>query len=363
MTKTLVIAAAGTGGHVMPGLAVAKIMIERGWNVHWIGTKVGMERKLVEKYDIPFDELNFQGLRGKGLETMLTGGFKLVGSILRSRNLLKKCQADIVFSTGGYVAVPVCLAAGAISIPYVLMNSDAEPLLSVKLVQGNSSGVLCGFQGLAADLAGNKALITGNPVREEIIKVRHPEVRYAEPKDKLDLLIFGGSLGAKVFNETAPRALALIPEDKRPNVVHQCGIKAVPDVEALYKELGVKAEVVPFIEDMAAAYEKADVVLARAGAISVSELTAAGVPAILVPLVVKTTSHQKGNAEYMSKEGAAVYLPQTELTPERLAEVIQELDRETLLEMAKKAKLLGHPGAATTAANFLEHIYSGRLQK
>ncbi len=363
MTKTLVIAAAGTGGHVMPGIAVANIMLERGWNVHWIGTKVGMERKLVEKDNIPFDALNFKGLRGKGIETMLTGGFKLVGSIIKSRSLLKKYDTDIVFSTGGYVAVPVCLAAGSAGIPYVLMNSDSDPLLSVKMVQGNSSGVLCGFPGAAATLAGRKAIVIGNPVRSEILQVRRPEERYKDRTGKLNLLIFGGSLGAKVFNETAPRALALIPQEQRPKVTHQCGIKAVSEVKKLYEELGVEAEVVPFIDDMAAAYDNADFVLARAGAISVSELTAAGVPAILVPLVVSTTSHQKGNAEYMSKEGAAVYLPQAELTPERLAEVIQELDRRKLLEMAIISKELGRPHAAQTAADFLEHIYSGRMSK
>lgn len=356
MKKHLVIAAAGTGGHVMPGIAVAKIMIARGWEVSWIGTKVGMEKRLVERQKIPFRSLDFEGLRGKGIKTLLFGGFKLLGSIFTSKKYLTEDKADAVFSTGGYVAVPVCLAAGLKGIPYVLMNSDADPLLSIKMVQANSAGVMCGFDGKAAKEAGKLAVVTGNPVRKEIVAIPEPEIRYKEKTGKLNLLIFGGSLGARVFNERAPRSLALIPEEQRPNVVHQCGVNDLEKVKNLYKELNVTAEVVPFIDDMAGAYTKADVVLARAGAISVSELMVAGVPSILVPLVVKTTSHQVGNAKYMEEAGAAIYLPQEQLTPEKLAEVLQGLDRDKLLEMALRAKKLGKPDAAQTVADFIEFI-------
>lgn len=356
MKKHLVIAAAGTGGHVMPGIAVAKIMISRGWDVSWVGTKAGMEKRLVERHGILFTALDFEGLRGKGLKTLLFGGFKLLSSIFQSKKYLTEVKADAVFSTGGYIAVPVCLGAGLKGIPYVLMNSDADPLLSIKMIQGNASGVMCGFDGKAAKEAGKRAVVTGNPVRKEIVSLPSPEERYAGRSGKLNLLIFGGSLGARVFNENAPKAIALIPKEVRPAVVHQCGVNDLEKVKNLYKELGVEAEVVPFIDDMAAAYMKADVVLARAGAISVSELMVAGVPAILVPLVVKTTSHQVGNAKYMQDAGASIYLPQTELTPPKLAEIIGSLDREKLLEMAKKAKGLGKPNAATTVADFIEHI-------
>ncbi len=356
MSKSLVIAAAGTGGHVMPGIAVARLMMARGWNVYWLGTETGMERRIVEKHGIPFTALDFEGLRGKGVKTMLFGGFKLLNCIYKSKKYLTEHKADVVFSTGGYIAVPVCLGAGLDSIPYVLMNSDADPLLSIRMIQGNSSGIMCGFDGNAAKLAGKRGIVTGNPVRKEILAIPDPEMRYAQEKGRMNLLIFGGSLGAQVFNQTAPKAISLIPEDKRPNVVHQCGIKAVAEVQESYRQFGVKAEVVPFIEDMASAYEKADIVLARAGAISVSEMMVAGIPSILVPLVVKTTSHQRGNAVFMAEKGAAIHLPQSELTPEKLAETIGTLDREKLLEMAKNAKKLGKPNAATTVADFLEHI-------
>ena len=356
MSKHLVIAAAGTGGHVMPGVAVAKILISRGWTVSWIGTEQGMERRIVEHQKIPFTALDFQGLRGKGLKTMLFGGFKLLKCIAQSRTILTKKHADAVFSTGGYIAVPVCLAAGLKGIPYVLMNSDADPLLSIKMVQVNAACVMCGFDGKAAKLAGDKGVVTGNPVRKEILAIPAPEERYQGREGRLKLLIFGGSLGAQVFNQNVPSLITALSPEKRPEIIHQCGMKAVEEVKASYAALGIEAQVVPFIEDMAAAYVWADVVLARAGAISVSELTAAGVPSILVPLVTKTTSHQVGNAKYMQEAGAAIYLPQSELTTGKLTALLEGLNREELLEMAKKAKALGKPDAAATVADFIEYV-------
>lgn len=244
MSKHLVIAAAGTGGHVMPGVAVAKILISRGWTVSWIGTEQGMERRIVERQKIPFTALDFQGLRGKGLKTMLFGGFKLLKCIAQSRTILTKKHADAVFSTGGYIAVPVCLAAGLKGIPYVLMNSDADPLLSIKMVQGNAAGVMCGFDGKAAKLAGDKGVVTGNPVRKEILAIPAPEERYQGREGRLKLLIFGGSLGAQVFNQNVPSLIAALPPEKRPEVIHQCGMKAVEEVKASYAALGIEAQVV-----------------------------------------------------------------------------------------------------------------------
>ena len=356
MSKHLVIAAAGTGGHVMPGVAVAKILISLGWTVSWIGPEQGMERRLVGRQKIPFTALDFQGLRGKGLKTMLFGGFKLLKCIAQSRTILTKKHADAVFSTGGGIAVPVGVAAGVKDIPDVVMKRGADPLLSIKMVQGNAAGVMCGFDGKAAKLAGDKGVVTGNPVRKEILAIPAPEERYQGREGRLKLLIFGGSLGAQVFNQNVPSLIAALPPEKRPEVIHQCGMKAVEEVKASYAALGIEAQVVPFIEDMAAAYVWADVVLARAGAISVSELTAAGVPSILVPLVTKTTSHQVGNAKYMQEAGAAIYLPQSELTTGKLTALLEGLNREELLEMAKKAKALGKPDAAATVADFIEYV-------
>ena len=224
------------------------------------------------------------------------------------------------------------------------------------MVQGNAAGVMCGFDGKAAKLAGDKGVVTGNPVRKEILAIPAPEERYQGREGRLKLLIFGGSLGAQVFNQNVPSLIAALPPEKRPEVIHQCGMKAVEEVKASYAALGIEAQVVSFIEDMAAAYVWADVVLARAGAISVSELTAAGVPSILVPLVTKTTSHQVGNAKYMQEAGAAIYLPQSELTTGKLTALLEGLNREELLETAKKAKALGKPDAAATVADFIEYV-------
>ena len=356
MSKHLIIAAAGTGGHVMPGLAVAKILISRGWTVTWIGTVKGMERRLVERNKIPFIAFDFQGIRGKGLSTALFGGFKLLKCIWDSRQFLKKEKADAVFSTGGYIAVPVCMAAATLGVPYVLMNSDADPLLSIKMVQGDAAGIMCGFEGEASRRAGDKAVVSGNPVRREILSIPEPAVRFEGRNGPLKLLIFGGSLGAQVFNERIPGAIAKLPLDKRPQIVHQCGVKAVDEVKERYASLGIEAQVVPFIDDMAREYTESDFVIARSGAITVSELTACGVASILVPLVTKTTSHQVGNAKFMQEAGAAVYLPQNDLTEENLSEIIKGLTREKLLEMAQRAKTLGKPSAAETVADFIEYV-------
>ncbi len=356
MSKRIVISAAGTGGHVMPGIAVARLLVSRGWEVYWIGTEQGMERRLVERAGFKFFALDFQGLRGKGWKTMLFGGFKLLASINASRKLLNELKPDVLFSTGGYVSVPVCLAAGLKGIPYVLMNSDAAPLLSIRMILSNASGLMCGFDGKAARLAGDKAIVSGNPVRKEITAVPPPAERYIGRSGPLNILIFGGSLGARVLNETVPQAIALMPEDKRPKIVHQSGVKETEAVRERYAKLGIEAEVVPFIDDMGAAYSRCDLVISRAGAISVSELLAAGVPAIMVPLVVKTTSHQLGNAQYVQSHGAGICMPQSDLTAERLSEKLCSLDRSQLIEMAEKAKAMGRLHATETVADCLEKV-------
>jgi UDP-N-acetylglucosamine--N-acetylmuramyl-(pentapeptide) pyrophosphoryl-undecaprenol N-acetylglucosamine transferase len=216
--------------------------------------------------------------------------------------------------------------------------------------------VLCGFDGAAARRAGAKGLVTGNPVRAEIAAIVPPAERYASRSGPLQLLVIGGSLGAQVLNETVPAALARMPVAQRPHVVHQCGSKHVAAVQAAYRTAGVDAEIVPFIDDIAQRYSAADVVLCRAGAITVTELAAAGVPSILVPLVVSTTQHQRTNAEFMASKGAALHLPQDELTAERLAQLLGGLRRERLLAMAIAARALGRPGATAMVAAVIERV-------
>lgn len=354
--RHLMVVAAGTGGHVMPGLAVARELAGRGWTVSWLGTEAGMERGLVETQGIAFDALDFSGLRGKGLKTALFGGFKLLAAIARSRALIQRRQPGVMFTTGGYVAVPAGLAASLRRVPLVLMNCDAGPLMSNRILQPLASGVMLGFEGEAARAAGDKGLVTGNPVRREIVELPAPAARYAGRSGPLTLLVFGGSLGAKVLNDILPAAIRELPVPQRPSVVHQCGTNSVEAVRAAYAAAGVNADVRPFIDDMAAAYAACDLVIARAGATTVSELAAAGVPAILVPLVVKTTSHQRGNAEFMAGQGAAIHLPQSELSPARLAATLASLDRGQLQTMAERARAIGQPQAARLVADAIEHI-------
>jgi UDP-N-acetylglucosamine--N-acetylmuramyl-(pentapeptide) pyrophosphoryl-undecaprenol N-acetylglucosamine transferase len=352
----LVVVAAGTGGHVMPGIAVAEALRGRGWSVSWLGTTSGMERGLVEQHGIAFDAIDFAGLRGKGVKTLLLGGFLLLRALWQSRARLKARTPRVVFSTGGYVAVPAGVAASSLGVPLVVMNADAEALLSTRLLAPLASGVLCGFDGAAAERAGDKGLVTGNPVRAEITAIAPPAARYAGRSGPLRLLVIGGSLGAQVLNETVPQALARIAPAERPQVVHQCGARHFDAVRAAYAAAGVAAEIVPFIDDIAARYAAADVVLCRAGAITVTELTVGGVPSVLVPLVVKTTSHQRGNAEFLAEHGAAIHLPQSELTAERLAAALRGLTRERLLAMAEAARALGKPQATATVAAVIERV-------
>jgi UDP-N-acetylglucosamine--N-acetylmuramyl-(pentapeptide) pyrophosphoryl-undecaprenol N-acetylglucosamine transferase len=315
-----------------------------------------MERRLVERHGFAFDAIDFSGLRGKGLKTLLLGGFLLLRALWQSRRLLRARAPKVVFSTGGYVAVPAGLAAASLGLPLVLMNADADTLLSTRMLTPLAAGVLCGFDGGAATAAGDKGFVTGNPVRDEIASITSPERRFPGRSGPLRLLVVGGSLGARVLNETVPDAVAHIPFERRPRVVHQCGAQQLDDVRHAYAAAGVDAEVVPFIDDMARRYAEADVVLCRAGAITVAELAAAGVASVLVPLVVSTTQHQRTNAEFLAARGAALHLPQSELSAERLAHLLEGLTRERLLQMANAARALGRPDATTTVAAVIEKV-------
>lgn len=358
LLRHLMVVAAGTGGHVMPGLAVAEALRARGWSVSWLGTRAGLERQWVEPRGIAFDSIDFSSLRGKGAKTLLFGGFHLLRALWQSRALIRARKPRAMFSTGGYVAVPAGMAASTLGVPLIVLNSDAAPLMSTSMLKPLASAVLCGFDGLAAQRAGAKGEVTGNPVRAEIAGIGLPERRFAGRTGPLQLLIIGGSLGARVLNENVPQALALIASKQRPRVVHQCGAAHVESVRALYQMLEVDVEVVPFIDDMPARYAVADVVVCRAGAITVSELAVAGVASVLVPLVVSTTSHQRANAEYMAAHDAAIHLPQAELTAQRLADLLLGLTRDRLQSIAQAARSIGRADATERVASAIERVAS-----
>lgn len=352
--KKLMIAAAGTGGHVMPGLAVAREMRRRGWQVEWIGTQVGMEGSLVGKDGIAFTGLDFRGMRGRGLFGLITGAVKLMKSTMAAKKIFARHKPDVLFTTGGYIAVPACKGAESAKTPIVLMNCDADILMSSKIVLDKAKLVACGFAGSARSCAREKGRITGNPVRAEIESLPAPEERLASHTGRMRLLVFGGSLGAKVLNETVPEALALFDEEKRPIVLHQTGKGNVEAVKARYAQLGVEAEVVEFIDAMHEAYRDSDVVLCRSGAMTVSEICAAGSASILVPFVAKTTSHQLGNARYMAGRDAAVLLEQSQLTREHLFGVLMSLKRDCILQLAQNARSLARANAAEAVCDMIE---------
>ncbi len=353
LQKHLVVMAAGTGGHVIPGLAVAREMQSRGWTVSWLGTETGMENKLVPPTGLPLDRLAFSGLRGKGVLGLATGGFRLLKAMWDSLAILRRRQTTAVLGMGGYVCFPGGLMASLLNKPLVLVNADAALLLSNKSLLPVADKVAFGFAGPATAKV-KQGVVTGNPVRAEIEAIAEPAQRYAGRQGPLRLLVVGGSLGAQVLNQTLPAALALLPAEQRPLVTHQTGAAQAEAVRAAYAQAGIPAEVLPFIDDMPARLADCDLMVCRAGAITVSELCAAGVPALLVPLIVSTTSHQRDNAAYLAQHGAGLHLPQAELTPAALAEALCTLDRSQLLTMAQRARALAQPRAAARVADLIE---------
>ncbi len=353
--KHLVVMAAGTGGHVIPGLAVAREMLSRGWSVSWLGTTHGMENQLVPPSGITMDNIAFSGVRGKGLLHTLTGGLRLLAAFGSCLRILRARRADAVLGMGGYVCFPGGLMASLLGKPLVLVNADAALLMSNKALLPVADRIAFGFDGAAINGV-KRAVVTGNPVRAEIETLPAPQQRFAGRSGPLRVLVVGGSLGARALNEAVPQALALIDAAQRPQVTHQTGNANLDAVRADYARAQVQGELLPFIDDMAQRLADCDVIVCRAGAVTVSELCAAGVPAVLVPLVVSTTSHQRDNALWLAGQGAAIHLPQTELSPKRLAEILSGLTREALLTMATKARALAMPKAAAKVADQIEGL-------
>ena len=355
MSRHLVVMAAGTGGHVIPGLAVAREMQGRGWTVSWLGTRTGMENRLVPPSGLPMDTIAFSGLRGKGLLHTATGGLRLLAAFVECFRILRRRGATAVLGMGGYVCFPGGLMASLLGRPLALVNADASLLMSNRWLLPVADAVAFGFDGPAAQ-GTRQALVTGNPVRPEIEAIAPPAERFAGRSGPLRLLVVGGSLGARVLNQTLPQALASLPPSERPQVVHQTGSAELESTRAAYVQAGIAADVRPFIDDMATELARCDLIVCRAGAVTVSELCAAGVPAILVPLVVSTTAHQRDNALWMASHGAAVHMAQAEFAPAALADQLRALDRPRLLAMATAARSLARPLAAARVADLLERL-------
>lgn len=339
-SQPVLIMAGGTGGHVFPALAVAKRLKEQGVPVHWIGTRKGLEADVVPKNDIPVHWLDVGGLRGKGLPHLFFAPFMLVRSIWQAINVVRQLKPQLVIGMGGYVTGPGGLAAWVMRKPLVVHEQNAVAGYTNRQLARFASRVMEAFPNSFGDAV--KAIRVGNPVREDISALPAPEARYQNQGKPLKVLVVGGSLGARIFNEVVPHALSLLPEDQRPDVWHQTGKTTETVAKAAYQTHQVSARVEPFIEDMAAAYAWADVVLCRSGALTVAEVASSGVASILVPFPHAVDDHQTANAKFLSDNNAGKLIPQPEFTPEVLKDLFVHFqgNYDELKTMAVKAKAL-----------------------
>lgn len=344
MTRPVMIMAGGTGGHILPALAVARLLRERGIPVLWLGSRGGMEVRMAPEAGFEIATVEIGGVRGKGWGTRLAAPWRLLKAVLQAMTIMRAHRPRLVLGFGGFVAGPGGLAARALGIPLVIHEQNAIAGLTNRVLARMANRVLAGYPGAFAE----GAEVIGNPVRPDIADLPGPDERMAGRTGPIRLLVVGGSLGARALNETVPQALALLAPSERPEVWHQAGGKMVDEAHAAYGRAGVAARVEPFIADMAAAYAWADLVLCRAGALTVAELAAAGVGSILVPFPHAVDDHQTHNAAVLADAGAAELIQQHELTAGRLAERLRALgkDRARLVEMACRARAQARPDAA-----------------
>jgi len=351
MAKSILIMAGGTGGHIFPAVAVADILREQGWQVVWLGAPNSMEAELVPKLGYALERVQFSGLRGKGVLRKLMLPWNLFVAMRQSAEVIKRCRPDVVLGMGGYITFPGGVVARMLMRHLVIHEQNSIAGLSNKVLAKIATRVLSGFPDVLPD-----AQWCGNPVRSTITELPEPQQRYAARSGKLKVLVVGGSLGAQAINAAVPKALALMQEAERPEVVHQTGKQHHATVQALYASVGVTATVLPFLDDMEKQYAQADVVICRSGALTVAELAAAGVASILVPFPHAVDDHQTHNAKFLSEQGAAILLPQTALHPKQLAEQLQNLNRDKLLAMAVAARALAKPDAASSVAKVCEEL-------
>ncbi|EGR5487199.1 undecaprenyldiphospho-muramoylpentapeptide beta-N-acetylglucosaminyltransferase [Vibrio cholerae] len=329
--KKLMVMAGGTGGHVFPGLAVAKQLQQQGWQIRWLGTADRMEAELVPKHGIEIDFIQVKGLRGQGLMRLLKAPFQIVNAILQARRHLLTYQPDAVLGMGGYVSGPGGIAAWLLGIPVVLHEQNAVAGLTNQWLAKIARRVFQAFPGAFAD-----APVVGNPVRQDVVQLAAPEQRFATRNGAIRILVMGGSQGARILNQTLPAVMAELGEGYE--IRHQAGKNSQQDVAEAYAAAGVEsAQVTEFIDDVADAYAWADLLICRSGALTVSEVSAAGVGAIFIPFMHKDRQ-QALNADHLVACGAAKMIEQPELSVEKLTQMVRELDRAQLLAMAQKAR-------------------------
>ena len=353
----ILIMAGGTGGHVFPALAVARYLRDAGVEVVWLGTRRGLEARVVPEAGFPIEYISISGLRGKGMLGWLLAPAHLSIALWQASKVCRRCRPGAVLGLGGFVTGPGGLAAWLLRRPLVIHEQNAIAGLTNRLLSHLAQRVLEAFPGSFS--AAIKTEHTGNPVRADIAALPLPARRIGEHEGPCRLLVIGGSLGAQALNEIVPQALALLPAEDRPLVWHQAGQHKDETTDKNYIAAAVEGRVEPFIADMAEAYGWADLVICRAGALTVSELAAAGLGAILVPYPHAVDDHQTRNALYLTEAGAARLLLQAELTPVALAEVLRELlrgGREGLVKMASAARALAKPAATQRVAEICQEV-------
>jgi len=364
MTRTALIMAAGTGGHIYPGLAIAEVLVKNGWNIVWLATPAGMEHKLVGKAGfadkIAIEVVQMSGVRSKGLLAWALLPLVLLRAFWQALAVIRRVKPDVVISMGGYIAFPGGMMGVLCGKPLVVHEPGAHAGLTNRVLALIADRVLVGFPKTFDQVPKNalakllpkpkKVEWLGTPVRADIAELPEPSVRMSGREGPVRLLIVGGSLGAKTLNELVLKMLQSLPQSERPLVVHQSGESHFEELMLAYREARVAAEVVPFVDDMAKKYDWCDVMLCRSGAITVAEIAAAGVASVLVPLPYFVAEEQEANARFLADANAGIMIRQLETTPQMLAEQLKQMTRRKLLEMATIARTLGKPDATARCA-------------
>lgn len=356
----VMIMAGGTGGHVFPALSLAAVLRVRDCEIVWLGTRAGIEARLVPPAGIPIEWLDIGGLRGKGVATLLAAPWRVLRALLEAIAVMRRHRPRVVVGLGGYVTGPGGLAAWLMRRPLVIHEQNAVAGFTNRLLAHFASRVLEAFEGSFGRTESRpvpfgksrRIIAVGNPVRAEFFALPSPEMRLADRSGPLRILVVGGSQGAQRLNQVVPAAIASLRDQLEIRVCHQTGVRMLESTRSAYAAQGIAAQVDAFIDDMATAYAEADLVICRAGALTVSELAAAGVAAILVPFPAAVDDHQTRNARFLVERGAAVMLPERELTVQRMAAELTRLggDRPSLLQMATKARSLARPSSAEEVA-------------
>jgi UDP-N-acetylglucosamine--N-acetylmuramyl-(pentapeptide) pyrophosphoryl-undecaprenol N-acetylglucosamine transferase len=333
--KTALVMAGGTGGHIFPGLAVAEALRARGWSVHWLGAPGSMESQIVPKRGIPLETIDFGGVRGKGVTTLVLLPLKILRAFWQSIRVVRRVRPQVVIGLGGYITFPGGMMSVLLGKPLVLHEQNSVAGMANKVLAGVADRVYSAFPDVI-----KKGQWIGNPLRAEFLRQPPPEQRFAGRTGPLKVLVVGGSLGAKALNEIVPQALARIPAAQRPHVLHQSGAKQIDELRANYEKAGVQAELTPFIEDTASAFAEADLVICRAGASTVTELAAVGAAALFVPFPSAVDDHQTTNAKFLVDAGGGWLVQQKELTPDLLAPMLITMQRHELLQRAVAARKL-----------------------